>query len=104
MPIGIFDSPPPSGLVPDRLQNDIRIWSVSIFRCFSCHSSSCLDGRDYRTQAQRLVVHDICSVQCFPSSLHTPKVLIRGYVHQYKNSDTTGNRNCNFLFVLVLNT
>jgi hypothetical protein len=30
---------PPSGLVPARLQHDIRFWSVSLFRCFSCHSS-----------------------------------------------------------------
>ncbi len=31
---------PPSGLVPARLQQDIWFWSVSLFRCFSCHSSS----------------------------------------------------------------
>ena len=33
---------PPSGLVPARLQHSIRFWSVSLFRCFSCHSSSWL--------------------------------------------------------------
>jgi hypothetical protein len=32
---------PPSGLVPARLQHIIRFWSISLFRCFSCHSSSC---------------------------------------------------------------
>jgi hypothetical protein len=41
---------PPNGLVPAR--HDIRFWSVSLFRCFSCHSSSWLNTNKLSTHVR----------------------------------------------------